>query len=37
MDTNEPIVDRIDPEILGRLATRREAIRQGATASALLP
>ena len=36
MQQNTPIVDGIDPEIVDRLVSRREAIRKGATASAAL-
>ena len=31
MDTNTPILDGIDPEVMAPLVTRREAIRQGAS------
>lgn len=31
-----PILETIDPEIMNRLATRREAIKQGATASSIV-
>ena len=36
MEKNIPILDGIDPEIKDRLVTRRDAIRKGATASAML-
>ena len=36
MEKNQPILDGIDPDITDRLVTRRDAIRQGATASAAL-
>lgn len=36
MQQHTPIVDGIEPEIVDRLVTRRDAIRKGATASAML-
>src|SRR5215208_3975888 len=36
METNKPILDGVDPEIMDRLVSRRDAIRKGATASAML-
>src|SRR5690349_1251703 len=36
MDKNIPILDGIDPDITDRLVSRRDAIRKGATASAML-
>ena len=36
MEKNQTILDGIDPEIKDRLVTRRDAIRKGATASAML-
>ncbi|HKG91250.1 MAG TPA: ferritin-like domain-containing protein [Gemmatimonadaceae bacterium] len=36
METNKPILDGIDPEIMDRLVSRREAIRKGAAASTML-
>jgi hypothetical protein len=35
MDSHLPILDGIDPQVMDRLVTRRDAIRQGASASAL--
>jgi len=36
MDKNKPILDGIDPEIMDRLVTRRDAIRKGASVSSFV-
>jgi rubrerythrin len=36
MDTKKPLLESIDPEIVDRLVSRRDAIKQGAGASALV-
>jgi hypothetical protein len=36
MEPNQPILDGIDPDIADRLVNRRDAVRKGATASAML-
>ena len=36
MDTNKPILDGVDPEIMDRLVSRRQAIARGASVSAFV-
>jgi hypothetical protein len=36
METNKPILDGIDPDIMDRLVSRREAIRKGASVSSVV-